>query len=137
MDAVVMRGVIVAGMMMLLGLARRHLCIAQDEFETTVNRREHESRGNECPQEQRAEDDQCRPSGPFNPPRPLHSSAVPKLLARRPPGFDGIIAFFGALRTRLCAIIAACGENNCPLVCIQFVVHDELLPVRRLFCSSY
>jgi hypothetical protein len=103
MDAVVMRGVIMAGMMMVvpLGLIRRYLCIAQDEFETSVHRREHESCRNECPQEQRAEDEQCRPSRPLNPPHPLHSSAVPKLLAHHPIAVGGIIAFFGALRTRL------------------------------------
>jgi hypothetical protein len=101
-----MRGGIVTGMMVVLVSTRRHLRIAQDDRETSVHGYEHESRRNERPQEQHTEDEQRRPSRLFNVPHPFHCGAVPKLLAHHVLGVGGILAFFGTLCTRFCAIIA-------------------------------
>jgi hypothetical protein len=71
-----MRSVIVTGMMVVvLVYTRRHLRIAHDECETSVYRRRHESRRNECPQEQYPEDEQRRPSWLLNVPHSFHRCA--------------------------------------------------------------
>jgi len=73
MRALVMRGAIVTGMMeVVLVFTRRHLCIAQDECETSIHWRQHEARGNERPKEQQPEDEQRCPSWFPNVPHPFH-----------------------------------------------------------------
>ena len=49
--AVMMRGAIVTGMIVVPVFARRHLGIAHDQCETAVDRRQHESRRNKRSQE--------------------------------------------------------------------------------------
>ncbi len=76
MRAVVMRGVILTGMMVVvLVFTRRHLCIAHDECETSTHWRQHEARWNECPKEQQPEDEQRCPSWIPNVPHPFHCCA--------------------------------------------------------------
>jgi hypothetical protein len=73
MCALVMRGVIVTGMMVVvLVFTRRHLCITHDECEISIDRRQHEARGNKRPKEQQPEDEQRRPSWIPNVPHPFH-----------------------------------------------------------------
>jgi len=72
-----MRGVIVTGMVVVLMLkfARRPLCIAQDECETSIHRRQHETGRNERSKEQQPEDQQRRPSWNSNVPHRFHRCA--------------------------------------------------------------
>ena len=98
-------GIIVTGMVVVAVSTRRHLRVAQDDRETSVDGCEHKSRRNERPQEQHAEDEQRRPFWLFSVPHPFHRGAVPKLLAHPVLGVDGILAFFGALCTRFCAVM--------------------------------
>jgi hypothetical protein len=72
-DAFMMRRVVVTGMMVVvLVFARRHLCIAHDEREASVDLCQHEARRNECPQEQPAEDEQRHPPWIPKVPHPCH-----------------------------------------------------------------
>jgi hypothetical protein len=67
-----MCGVIVTQMMMVvLVFPRWGLCIAQDECEVSVDRRQHETRRNECAQEQQSKDEQCCPPQIAAAPHPL------------------------------------------------------------------
>lgn len=77
MRALVMRGVIVTGMMVLmLVFACRRLCIAQHECKSSIHLRQHEARRNERPKEQQPEDEQCCPSGIPDMPYPSHRRQV-------------------------------------------------------------
>jgi hypothetical protein len=70
------RGIIVAGMMVVPVFTGRHLRIAQDDCQTSFHGGEHESRRNHRPQEQHAEDEQRRPSWLFYVAHSFHRSAV-------------------------------------------------------------
>jgi hypothetical protein len=74
--ALEMRGLIV--MMMVPMLTRRHLEVAQDECQTSIDRREHKAHGNEPAQEKHAEDGDRRP--------PMTSPVIHRVahLCRRP-----------------------------------------------------
>ena len=99
MRALVMRGVIVTGMMV-MAFTRGHLYIAQNECETSTHRRQHEARWNERPKEQQPEDKQRRPSWIPNVPHPFHRCAdLRTISANLYRAFGGILPFFGTLRT--------------------------------------
>jgi hypothetical protein len=62
MGTLVMRRLIMMMMMMVVVFTRRHLRIAQDDCETSIDRRQHEPSRNEGAQEQHSKDEQCCPS---------------------------------------------------------------------------
>ncbi|MGA2711022.1 MAG: hypothetical protein ABSF86_21765 [Steroidobacteraceae bacterium] len=77
MHALVMRGVVVTGMIMvMLVFACRRLCIAHYECKSSIHLRQHEAHRNERPKEQQPEDEQYCPSGILNAPHPLHPRQV-------------------------------------------------------------